>query len=161
MKLLTKTALSLRPKNDFSRVRALSWFPADLQSLLIWWLKFSLSSIWTPRSLTDEVDLIFSFPILSSILVLSEPRLSRRITWNLSGFTIILLLWSQLIAASHSDSEIGSNSLSVLAKLAKVLSSAKLWTEVFEIKKKKSLNKILYKMGTRKNPVFRHFSRSG
>ena len=69
MKLLTKTTLSLRPKNDFSRVRAFSWFPAELQSLLIWWLKFSLSAIWTPRSLTaDGVDLIFSFPILSSIL---------------------------------------------------------------------------------------------
>ena len=71
------------------------------------------------------------------MFVLSDPRLSRRITWNLSGFTIILLLWSQLIAASHSDSKIGSNSLSVLAKLAKVLSSAKLWTDAFGIKKKK------------------------
>ena len=82
------------------------------------------------------------FPILTSMLVLSEPRLSRRITWNLSGFTIILLLWSQLITASFSDYKIGINSLNVLAKLAKVLSTAKLWTEAFGIKKKKLLKKI-------------------
>ena len=102
----------------------------------------------TPRSLTDEVDLIFSFPISSSILLLSEPRLLR----NLSGFTIILLLWSQLIAASYSDSRIGSNYLSVLAKLAKVLSSTKLWTGTFDIKKKKLLKKILYKIGLKIEP---------
>ena len=36
--------------------------------------------MWTPRSLTDEIDLIFLFHILTSMLVLSEPRLSRRIT---------------------------------------------------------------------------------
>ena len=83
----------------------------------------------------------FLFPALTSMLLLSEPRLSRRIIWNLSGFTIILFLWRQLIAASHSDSKIDSNSLSVHAKLAKVLSSAKLWTEAFGIKKKKWLKK--------------------
>ena len=40
------------------------------------------------------------------------------------------------IAASDSDSKIGSNFLSVLAKLAKVLSSAKLWTEAIVIQEK-------------------------
>ena len=141
---MIKTPLPLRPKNDISRLRASSWFPADLQSLLIWWLKFNSLSIWSPRSLTDEVDLIFSFLLLISMLELSVPRLSGRITWNLSGFTIILLLRSQLIAASHSDSDIAvilaKNYLSLIAKLAKALSSAllssKLWTETFGIKKK-------------------------
>ena len=65
----------------------------------------------------------------------------------MSGFIIFLLLWSQVIAASYSNSKIGSNSLSVLAKLAKVLSSAKLWTEAFGMKSKKSLEKILNKIG--------------
>ena len=109
-------------------------------------------SIWTPGRLIDEGDLIFSSPISSSILVLWEPRFPRGITWNLSRFIIILLLWSQLIAASHSDSKIGSYSLSVLAKLAKVLLSAKLWTEAFGIKKKKLLKKILYKIGAKIEP---------
>ena len=49
MKLLTKTTLSLRSKNDFSHVRAFSWFSAELQSLLVWWLKFGLSLVCAPR----------------------------------------------------------------------------------------------------------------
>ena len=94
----------------------------------------------------------FLFPALTSMLLLSEQRLSRRIIWNLSGFTIILFLWRQLIAASHSDSKIDSNSLSVHAKLAKVLSSAKLWTEAFGIKKKKWLKKKKKKIGPKIEP---------
>ena len=94
----------------------------------------------------------FLFPALTSMLLLSEPRLSRRIIWNLSGFTIILFLWRQLIAASHSDSKIDINSLSVHAKLAKVLSSAKLWTEAFGIKKKKWLKKKKKKIGPKIEP---------
>ena len=47
------------------------------------------------KKFTDEVDLIFSFPILTSMLVLSAPRLSRRITWNLSGFNCIKTRFSQ------------------------------------------------------------------
>ena len=135
MKVLTRKTLSLRPKNDSIHVKAFSWFPLDLQNLLIWWLKFSLLSIWTLRSLTDEVDLIFSFPNLTYYVSIIRGTFVKKN--YLSGFTIILLLWSQLIAASHSDSKIGSNSLSVLAKLAKILSSAKLWTEALGMKKKK------------------------
>ena len=84
--------------------------------------------------------------------MLSEPRLPRRITWNLSVFPIILLLWSQLIPTSNSDSKIESNFSSVLAKLAKLLLSAKLWTEAFGIKNKKSLKKILNKIGPKIKP---------
>ena len=58
-------------------------------------------------------------------------------SWNLSRCAIILLLWSQFIAISHSDCKIINSPLSVFAKLPRVLSSAKLWTDAFEIKKKK------------------------
>ena len=115
-------------------------------------LKLSLSSVWTPRSCTDEFDLIFSFPISTYTFLLLDLPLSRRITWNLSGFTIILLLWSQFIAVSHSDCKIVTSPLSVFAKLHRVLSSAKLWTDAFGIKKKKSLKKILNKIGPKIEP---------
>ena len=59
---------------------------------------------------------------------------------------------NKLDAASHSDSKIGSNSSSGLAKLAKVLSSTKLWTKASGIKKKKSL-KIFYKVGSKIEPL--------
>ena len=42
--------------------------------------------------------------------------------------------------------------MSVLGKLAKVLSSAILWTEAFGEKKKKSPKKILYKIGPKIEP---------
>ena len=35
-------------------VKAQSWFEADLQMMLIWWLKFSLPSISIPKSLTFD-----------------------------------------------------------------------------------------------------------
>ena len=152
IKLLTKASFSFRPKNNLTRISAFIWFPADLQILLICSLKFSLSSISTPRSFTDQVEAIFSFPIASPIFVLSDLPLFRRITWNLSGFTIILLLWSQFIAVSHSDCKIVTSPLSVFAKLHRVLSSAKLWTNPFGIKKKKSLKMILNKIGPKNWP---------
>ena len=42
--------------NNFGCVRASSWFPADLQNMLIWLLKFSLPSIGTQRILTDGIE---------------------------------------------------------------------------------------------------------
>lgn len=58
------------------------------------------------------------------------------------------LLWSQLIALSHSDCKSGS----LLAKLAKVLPSTQLRTEAFEIKKAKSLKKIFNKIDPKIKP---------
>ena len=102
---MTKTFLSLRPKNDVRDVRAFSWFLADFESLLIRWLKFRLPSIWTPKSLTDVFDLIFWFSILTSVLLLWEPRFSRKSYLKLVRNYIHFVLWSQLVAASHADSK--------------------------------------------------------
>ena len=86
--------------------------------------------------------------------MLSEPRLARRITWNLKLVRISnhFVIVKSINSYSHSDSKIGSNFSSVLAKLAKLLSSAKLWIEAFGIKNKKSLKKILNKIGPKIEP---------
>ena len=85
--------------------------------------------------------LIFSFRCKSEFL------LSNKIAWNLSGLTIMLLSLNQFMAQLLSDSKMLTRFFTVLAKLDKVLSSAKLWTDTLHRKKKKSLKKILNKIG--------------
>ena len=111
-------------------------------------LKVSLLSIWTPNILTSETTLIFSLSIvIFSFRCKSEFFLSNEIAWNLSGLTVILLSLNQFMAQLLSDSKMLTRFFTVLAKLDKVLSSAKLWTDTLHRKKKKSLKKILNKTG--------------
>ena len=78
----------------------------------------------------SQSDFFVTYPYFDIFVVRS-----RRILWNLLRFTIILLMWSQFIAVSHSDCKIVTSSLSVFAKLQRALSSIKLWTDVFWKKK--------------------------
>ena len=57
----TSTFLSSNLKENFSLIKALNWFEADLQMLLIWWFKFSLPSISIPKILTLGRILVNSF----------------------------------------------------------------------------------------------------
>ena len=44
----------------FNLIKVLSWFETDLQMLSkIWWLKFSLTAISIPKSLTFDNALIY------------------------------------------------------------------------------------------------------
>ena len=45
-------------RDVLSLIKALSWFEADLQILLIFCVKSSLSSIYIPKRLTFDIDLI-------------------------------------------------------------------------------------------------------
>ena len=72
--------------------------------------------------------------------MLSEPLLSIETSQDLQSFCHCEY-WSQLIAASHSDSKNWKNSSSVHSNLAKVLSLIKLWSEAFGIRKKIPLKK--------------------
>ena len=54
----TRTFLSSNLKRCLSLIKALSWFEADLQILLIFCVKSSLSSIYIPKRLTFDIDLI-------------------------------------------------------------------------------------------------------
>ena len=49
--------LSWNPNRCFNLVKLLFWFEADLQMLLMWSLKFSLSSVFISKSLTFDTAL--------------------------------------------------------------------------------------------------------
>ena len=63
-------------------IRIILVFLVDLQILLVCSLKFSLSSMSTPESFTEEEDLVFLLPISTCIRVLSDLSLSKGITGN-------------------------------------------------------------------------------
>ena len=70
-----------------------------------------------------------------------------KIAWNLPRWTITLLSLKQFMAQPLSDSKMLTRLFTFLAKLNKVLSLAKLWTDTLHRKKKKLLMKILNKIG--------------
>ena len=64
--------------------------------------------------------------------------MSYIIAWNFSGLTIISLFLNQLITTSNSGCKIFFNSATVFEMTDKELSSAKLYIDALETKKKKS-----------------------
>ena len=133
-KVLTSTFLSLNPNRYFNLIKALSWLEVDLKMLLIWWLKFILSSIAIPKRLTFGTTLIFFWLMFIIGLVWFSLCLSKIIAWNLPGLTIMWLLLKQFIAIGLFDSRILIRFSIVLSKLDRVLTPAKLWAEATNIK---------------------------
>ena len=84
--------------------------------------------------LTFDTALISFWSTFIIWLVWISLCLSKIITWNLPGFTIMWLFLNQFIAISLSDSRILMRLSIVLAKLERVLSSPKLWAEATNIK---------------------------
>ena len=81
----------------------------------------------TPNNLTLETTLMFSLSIvIFSFRYKPEFFLSNKIAWNLSGLTIILLSLNEFMSQSFSDSKMLTRLFTVLVKLDKVLSPAKL-----------------------------------
>ena len=98
---------TLKPRNRFSPIKALNWFAADLQILLICKLQLSLSPILIPSNSTD--DTTFKFWLLTTIrwYVWSLFLLSKKMAWNLS---MILLFLNQSTAISDPDCKMSINS---------------------------------------------------
>ena len=96
--------------------------------------------------------------ILSSRLVTRGFELHIRSKFVKKNYSKLVTIYSHFVLVKPINCcctfwfQIGSKSLSVLAKLAKVLSSAISWTEAFGEKKKKSLKRILYKIGPKNEP---------
>ena len=65
-KLLIRNLFSSRPTRFRNRIRVLSWLTVDLHMLLIWRLKFRLSSKVTPRRFTVQTTSTVTFQLLSS-----------------------------------------------------------------------------------------------
>ena len=65
-KLLIRNLFSSRPTRFRNWIRALSWLTVDLHMLLIWRLKFRLSSKVTPRRFTVQTASTVTFQLLSS-----------------------------------------------------------------------------------------------
>ena len=104
-------------------------------------LKFSLSSIWIPRSSTDETDFITWLSTWKFLFVRLERFLFNSIAWNLSWFTIILFILNHSIAIFLSDSNLCIRSAIVFSEAEILLSLVKLWIEEDSMKKKGSLIK--------------------
>ena len=75
---------------------------ADLHMLLIYGLKFNLSSNWILKSSTEATVLIYILSITTFSFVWSLFFLSIIITWNLSGFTIICFFLKQSVITADS-----------------------------------------------------------
>ena len=107
-------------------------------------LKLSLSSSWKLTSLTEDgVSIVF----LSNLIVSFNSHVSvSHVPWNFSKLVIILLFLNQLIIISNSDCKVFFNSAIAFPEADKVLSSAKLYLDAIETKKKKwfleKLNRI-------------------
>ena len=125
---------------------------ADLQILLMCRLKLSFSSIWIPRSSTDEADFIIWLSTWKFVFARSERFLFNTIAWNLLGFTTILFILNHSIAILLSDSYLFIRSEIVFAQAESVLLSAKLWIEEDSMKKKRSLNEKSNRSGPTTEP---------
>ena len=101
-------------------------------NLLICRLKSSLSSIWIPRSSTDDSDFITWLSTWNFIFVRSELFLFNTMAWNLSGFTITLFFLNHSIGILLSDSDLFIRSEIVCAQADSVSMG---WGRLHEEKK--------------------------
>ena len=152
-KMLVNAFFSSRFTNIRSLIRAWSWFAADLQIFVICRLKFSLSSICTSRSLTDDEIFIFFWSILMYSAVWFYFFLSMIMLWNFPRFTIILLDWNHEIAVLLSDSRTNFKFLISDSNARRELSSPKLCTLALSMKWKKYLKKQLNNLWMTMDPL--------
>ena len=78
--------------------------------------------------------------------------LSIIMAWNLSGFTIIMFSLNHWTAFSDSEVKLSINSYRDFSVHEIVLSSAKLCNSAFSIQSKRSLMKMLKRMGPKIDP---------
>ena len=100
-------------------------------------LKLSMSSIWIPRSSTDEINFITLSSTCKFVFLRSEHFLFNTIAWNLSGFPIILFILNYSIAILLSASNLYIRSEIVFVQARCVWYLAKLWID--SMKEKRSL----------------------
>ena len=89
--------------------------------MLIWLLKLSLLSIWTPKSFTDQANLFFLLFFISCFYFHIWVSRFTFIWKNILEIYKLLLLLTQLIAVLHSDSKIKTSYLIVFGTLDNVL----------------------------------------
>ena len=89
--LFVKILVPSKHKKLLSAINVLNKFAADLQILLTWRVKLSLSSKWKARSLAKYTASIIWLSGVKVSFDYSFFHMSIIIAWNLSVFTIILL----------------------------------------------------------------------
>ena len=94
--------------------------------LLMYRLKFILSSNCKPKSFIGHTTLICWLSIVIFFLVQSIFRLSNIIVWNFYGPTTTLFFLNKFMTTSDSDSNVLINPETVVAKRSGVFLSAKL-----------------------------------
>lgn len=119
------------------------YFDENLQLLLIWRLKLSLSSISIPKSFTFDIALIcFSISAYNMVSMISLAFIGDchlRFAWNHNH----VITLKQFYAVSLSDSRLLIEFSAILAKLENVLSSANLWIKANNKKYEISLENML------------------
>ena len=131
----------------------MSRFADFRQTLSVYKLKFSLSSIVMPSLSTDGTAWTYSGPMINLTPVLIYLRLPSTMAWNVSEFTIKLFPWNYLMATLRSYSNVYFKLSTVVAILLKLLSSVKLWTDAIKINNKKSLKNRLNKVDPTIEPL--------
>ena len=123
-----------------------------LHNCVICLSKSSLLSASSPSSLTLFSELMFISFIFIEVGYFVSFFLSIIMVWNLSGFPIIMFFFNHCTAFSESEVKFSISSSEDFSVHEIVLPSTKLCNSAFSIRSKRSLMKILKRIGPKINP---------
>ena len=152
VKLLRATFSSFWLMYFFRLNKAFSCMDVLLHSFEIWLSNDNWLSIVIPKRVTDFSDSISLLSIWSFSWITFFVNFCRSINWNLSEFTIMLLILNQSTADSDSFFNVSRNALLFLDATEIALSSAKIHISEFFNTSGKSLRNILKRIGPRTDP---------
>ena len=117
--MFIRAFLTLKVMKFLKRVKAFKWFAAELETLLMCILKFSLSSVSVPSNSPDRAAFytffLFSF-IWTTSLVWYCFLFLIKIIWNLTALTVILFSLNHMIIFKDSDNKIWRRSANFFGK---------------------------------------------